>query len=84
MKGNEINLSLSGRGSTFDSISRKDIDAIRIPVPPTKNIQRELVKKIKLLSNVEDDILNEQISIEKNVIMLPHSVLTKAFNGELI
>jgi type I restriction enzyme, S subunit len=84
MKGNELNLSASGRGSTFDSISRKDIDMIRIPVPPTKNIQKELVKKIKLLSNVEDDILNEQVSIEKNVNMLPHSVLTKAFAGELV
>lgn len=42
-KENEI---IGNKGATFDSITRKDIEAIQILLPPPE-IQKEIVSKIK-------------------------------------
>jgi len=84
MKGNEYNIARSGRGSTFDAISGKDIKKIKIPVPPNKEIQKEILTKLRLIMNFQESILDERKTVNKNIESLPHSVLTKAFQGELL
>lgn len=84
MKGNEYNIAFSGRGSTFDAISGRDIKSIKIPVPPTKEIQKEILKKLKSILDFQESILEKRTKIKQDINLLPHSVLTKAFQGELI
>ena len=84
MKGNEYNISYSGRGSTFDAISGKHIKKIKIPLPPNRKIQKEILKKLKFILDFKESIIGYQLKLRKDIDLLPHSVLTKAFKGKLI
>ena len=53
-------------------------------MPPTIGIQRDIVKKIKLLVDFELSIEDEKNKINDYLTVLPQSVLSKAFKGELV
>ena len=66
------------RWSVFDSINRKDIESIEIPLPPLD----EQIKIIEYLDDVNNEIDNlivqHQLQI-KNLYELKNSILDKAF-----
>lgn len=82
MKGNELNISFHGRGSTFASIKRQDVEKIKIPVPP-KEEQEKTSKKINELFLIQEALLQQQSLIDKKIEQLPKAVLQKVFRGEL-
>jgi type I restriction enzyme S subunit len=71
-----------GRGSTFDAIRKKDLEAILIPCPSLseQNIVTSYLKqKFKEIENLQSAIRNQQSALNS----LPQSILRKAFRGEL-
>lgn len=85
MKNNEFNLSFKGRGSTFDSIGRKEIYRIQIPIPfpldikKSLKVQEALVKKLDAFFK-EYDVLKE----EKQKAKENHEKILQSAIGKLI
>lgn len=71
------------KGAQYPAISDKDLLSIQIPMPNTIEEQKEIVSKIKLLTNKTNDLMNEiQIKLD-NMKALKSSLLDQAFKGEL-
>lgn len=73
---------LLARGSTRKRITRKDLEQIKIPMPPLEE-QRRIVARIEeLLSRIEK-AKRLQSEIGKEIDQLTQSILITAFRGEL-
>ena len=71
-----------GRGSTFDSIRKDDLEDIIVPYPPRPEqhrIANFLKEKFLQVDNLQSSIQNQQSELE----VLPQAVFKKAFRGEL-
>jgi type I restriction enzyme S subunit len=70
-------------GMRMPRVSEKHFEQITVKVPSFSD-QKKVVEKLKTIDNIYSDIekINKNILID--VQNLPHSVLKKAFNGELI
>ena len=79
----EPELALSGTGSTFTAINRKNLEEIDINVPPIEE-QHEIVHRaesmFKLADAVEKRVEAAKVGAEK----LTQAILAKAFRGELV
>ncbi len=82
LRGLEPELALSGTGSTFSAISRKDLEEIDIDVPPLLEQKRIVAKVQELLARVN----TTKEHLAKVSIILKHfrqAVLTAACSGRL-
>jgi len=71
------------KGAQYPAISDKDLLSINIPLPDTIDEQKEIVSRIKLLTDKTNHLINE-IQIKLNHMKaLKSSLLDKAFKGEL-
>lgn len=78
-----IDLKSLDRSTAIPGINRNDIYKIKIKIPKTINGQKKLLNEIKNIQKFQEDIVKERENVQKNLDLLPHSVLTKAFQGEL-
>lgn len=71
------------KGAQYPAISDKDLLSIDIPLPKTIEEQKEIVSRIKLLTDKTNDLMKEiQIKLD-NIKALKSSLLDEAFKGEL-
>jgi len=79
----EPELALSGTGSTFTAINRKDLEQIDINVPPLAE-QYEIVRRVEALFKLADTIEKRVAMATARAEKLTQSILAKAFRGELV
>jgi type I restriction enzyme, S subunit len=82
LKLNEHTLASLGNGSTFTSISRKDLDTFLIPLPPLpeqKRITAILNEKLEAVERARQAAKEQLEAIDR----LPSVLLSRAFRGEL-
>lgn len=79
----EPELALSGTGSTFTAIKRKDLEQIDINVPPITE-QHEIVRRVEALFKLADTIEKRVAMATARAEKLTQSILAKAFRGELV
>ncbi|MHA1829510.1 MAG: restriction endonuclease subunit S [Candidatus Heimdallarchaeaceae archaeon] len=72
------------RGIGQPNVNAKKLGNFELYYPPTIQEQEKLITKIKLVSEFIENIEKERNNVTQNIEALPHSVLTKAFRGELI
>jgi type I restriction enzyme S subunit len=71
------------KGVAYSGINIEDLR--RLPVAlPSKNEQEEIVRRVKNLFVLADKIETRYKTIQQQVDRLPHSILAKAFRGELV
>jgi len=71
-----------GRGQTFTEISKEQVEAFEIPIPPLSEQHQiffYLKEKMAQVENIQSAIRNQQAGLDA----LPQSILRKAFRGEL-
>ena len=66
------------------NVNATKLGDFEIAYPEDLVVQRRLMDKILSLKKDCNVVVNEQEVLERNLTMLPHSVLTKAFAGELV
>jgi len=79
LKMNEKIIEARGQGSTFKAINRKQIENIRIPVPPIK-LQEEFAKIVEKVEKTK--AYQEKSTQEVNALF--DALMQKAFTGELV
>jgi type I restriction enzyme S subunit len=79
----EPELSLSGTGSTFTAIKRKDLEQIDINVPPITE-QHEIVRRVEAMFKLADAIEKRVLAATARAEKLTRAILAKAFRGELV
>ena|SRR5690554_99880 len=82
LKNFELEISSKGQGSTFNSISGRNLKKIKI-VFPTKERQLEIVKKLDALFAEIDALVLDYTKKRDNLEALKSSLLDQAFKGEL-
>ncbi|MCD0464065.1 restriction endonuclease subunit S [Flavobacterium sp. ENC] len=71
-----------GTGSTFQAISKKNLEDLLVVVPPLSE-QHEIVEKIEELFNELDLAEKMFLKIQKKIKIYKQVILRTAFNGEL-
>jgi type I restriction enzyme S subunit len=71
-----------GSGSTFEAISRSDLEGLEIPLPPLPEQQRIAAVLREQTAAVERARAAAEVELEA-VEALPAALLRRAFNGEL-
>lgn len=82
LKNFELEISSKGQGSTFNSISGRNLKKIKI-VFPTKECQHEIVQKLDALFAEIDALVLDYTKKRDNLEALKSSLLDQAFKGEL-
>lgn len=80
---NEKKISSQGTGTTFNSIRSNELRNYKIPIPPLKEQQfivEEIERRLSIIDKIRK-IINEELKKAEN---LRHSILKKAFKGELV
>jgi len=75
-KWNENNLSKYRRGTTFNSITRNDLEVIKFPLPPL-NEQKRIVKRIETLKKLIENLKEKTKNKEKIRLSLKNSLMSK-------
>lgn len=83
LKLKEKELLESGSGSTFNAISKKEVEKIDIPICSLSE-QKKIVNKLEEINNLVNKVSEEQKKIDSQLAVLPKAVLSKAFKGELV
>jgi type I restriction enzyme S subunit len=79
----EPELALSGTGSTFTAIKRKDLEQIDINVPPITE-QHEIVRRVESMFKLADAVEKRLAAATMRANKLTQAILAKAFRGELV
>ena len=79
----EPELALSGTGSTFTAIKRKDLEQIDINVPPITE-QHEIVRRVESMFKLADAVKKRVAAAKVRSDKLTQAILAKAFRGELV
>jgi type I restriction enzyme S subunit len=79
----EPELALSGTGSTFTAIKRKDLEQIDINVPPITE-QHEIVRRVESMFKLADAVEKRVAAATMRANKLTQAILAKAFRGELV
>ena len=75
-------LATSGTGSTFNAITKKELVALPIPLPPLKE-QRRIVAHLEEVEEKVKSLKEGQAQVEAELQRLEQSILNAAFRGEL-
>jgi len=79
----EKQISDIGRGSTFNAVKREHLEKLLIPLPSTKDEQKQIATKVQeLMKDVERARTACEAQLEA-INALPQAILRKAFRGEL-
>jgi type I restriction enzyme S subunit len=78
----EQELGQSGSGSTFNAITKKELSAILVPLPPLAE-QRRIVAELDAAREKLQALKQAQAKTGEELQRLEHSILDKAFRGEL-
>ena len=79
MQENKI---IGNTGTVFNSISKSQIEAIQIPIPPLAE-QKQITERLDYLSQKTTALQETYCKKIQNLIELKNSLLQKAFSGEL-
>lgn len=82
IRRNESELLLSGNGSTFSAISKKDLNAFKIPIPSLDE-QRRIVAKLEALLARRKAAADHLARAEKLLKAFRQSTLAAAISGHL-
>ena len=75
-------LSGSGSGSTFNAITKKELSALPIPLPPLDE-QRRIVAHLEAVQAKVRALKEAQAATDAELQRLEQAILDKAFRGEL-
>jgi type I restriction enzyme S subunit len=78
----EQELGQSGSGSTFNALTKKELSAIVIPLPPLSE-QRRIVAHLQAVQERLKALKEAQAATEAELKRLEQAILEKAFRGEL-
>ena len=78
----EQELGQSGSGSTFNALTKKELSAILIPLPPLDE-QRRIVTNLEAVYKRIKALKEAQAANEGELKRLEQAILEKAFRGEL-
>jgi type I restriction enzyme S subunit len=78
----EQELGQSGSGSTFNALTKKELSAIVIPLPPLAE-QRRIVAHLEAVQERLKALKEAQAATEAELKRLEQAILEKAFRGEL-
>jgi type I restriction enzyme S subunit len=78
----EQELGQSGSGSTFNALTKKELSAIVIPLPPLAE-QRGIVAHLQAVQEKIKALKEAQATTEAELKRLEQAILEKAFRGEL-
>ena len=82
LKLKEEDISNLGTGSTFTAISKKDLENLKIPLPPLPE-QKKIVARLDVLSEKVQKLQALQDETERDLKALKRAILERAFKGEL-
>ncbi len=71
-----------GKGSTFEAITKNDLQLLLIPLPPLSE-QKRIVSQLEALQDRIKALKEAQEETETELKRLEQSILEKAFRGEL-
>ncbi|MCT7988586.1 restriction endonuclease subunit S [Laspinema olomoucense] len=71
------------KGSTRDFLNQKILSSIIFPLPPLAE-QQEIVRRVEALFQKADRIQQRYEKAKAHIDQLTHSILAKAFRGELV
>jgi type I restriction enzyme S subunit len=71
------------KGVAYTGVNIRDLKRLPIPVPPMAE-QREVVRRVKALLALADDIEQRATAALRRVDRMTQSILAKAFRGELV
>jgi type I restriction enzyme S subunit len=80
---NSINLSLYVTGTAQPKLNQANMNTIPIPVPPLAE-QHEIVRRVEALFALADQIEARFAQARAQVDQLTHSLLARAFRGQLV
>jgi len=75
-------LGVMGSGSTFNAITKKELEALLIPLPPLEE-QRRIVAYLQEVQEKIKALKEAQAETEAELKRLEQAILEKAFRGEL-
>jgi len=78
-KSKEPELARLGKGSTFDAIKRRDLENLKIPLPPLEE-QKRIVSRIEEITSRIEQAKKLREEAQKDVEAVMHSALNRVFS----